>query len=83
MLTLMLAGYHLTSNSLLQLPTTGMLALTLYSSHTDCIENSASNNSSIVMCISVAVETCLPSCYHATDNLFKSQHCIYLNGRQL
>jgi hypothetical protein len=34
------------------------------------MENTVSSSSSIVACVSVAAETCLPSRHHATDDFF-------------
>jgi hypothetical protein len=54
------------------LTTTGLLAI--YSLGTDSIENTTSNNSYIITCVSVAAETCLLSRCLATDNVIMSQY---------
>jgi hypothetical protein len=47
------------------------------------IENKPSNNSSIVAWASVAAETCLPSRYHATDNVITSQYSYQTEASSL
>jgi hypothetical protein len=53
--------------------------LYLYNFDTDRIENTASNISFIVACVSSAAETCLSSRYQATDNVIVTQYRINLS----
>jgi hypothetical protein len=51
----------------------------LYNLSMDCIENTVSKSLSIVVCVSVATETCLPSCYYTLNSFFR----LHYSGFQM
>jgi hypothetical protein len=50
--------------------TTTSQPASLYNIRTDRIENTVSNSFSVIACVYFAAETCFPSRYQATDDLF-------------